>query len=177
MPAVDLPQWASMVVERAGARPGDDISDMLTASLDREVSLRLGTAAERLASELSMRETLLAGRAMLEKEQVALLAAAGRVAKAETNLGERRFAAYRWGAAPLPTPETLYRAIVLLDVVGLDDLAATMELNSRRATVHFECFELAHDNQVIGFHNAALRSRPGAAQPRSTVSDREGEGE
>lgn len=175
MSPVNLPEWATGVVERAGARPGDDISGLLTEHLGSAVSARLGTAAERLASELVMQEALLAERAKLEEEQAALLTAAGREGKAETNLGERRITAYAWTAQPVPTPEALFRAVLLLDVASHDELAATMELNSRRASVHFKCFELAHDNQVIGFHNAALRSQGGAPRPVPADSDMKGE--
>lgn|GEM_PF-3618100 len=175
MSPVNLPEWATDVVERAGARPGDDLSGLLAEHLASEVSTRLGTAAERLASELVMQETLLAERAKLEEEQAALLAAAGREGKAETNLGERRITDFTWSAQPVPTQESLFRAVLLLDVSNLDELPATMKLNSRRASVHFKCFELAHDNQVIGFHNAALRSQSGAPKPVPADSDVRGE--
>lgn len=160
---IAIPAWAGEVVKQRGLRP-DTAGDRLRAMGLRDMPAQLRAAATACVRELERRAALRADRRALEGVQRSLNARMGKGSVSETETEPDADMLVPWPSDALPTREEVLVAVVLLEVQDLDDLRAAMRLNSWRASVHYENYELAHDNQVIGFHNAALRSRAEAAR-------------
>ncbi len=127
---------------------------------------RVAAAAESLLGELRRERELVLRRQDLEAEQRDLLARLGRPGPAETETPLQTWT-IDWPDAEVPELPALEQAAVLATVYGLDESPAAMALGSWRAAVHYRCYELAYDNQVIDFHNASLRTRTDAGPNRT----------
>lgn len=155
---VSVPAW---VVAELRAQGIDELqaSTALARALSRPLEGLLRTAAEGCIRELDLRAALRAARRTLEDTQKALKVQIGLPPEAETTTEAEPETMIPWLAGDPPSQDEVRLAAVLLKVEALGEIRAAMELNSWRASVHYENYELAHDNQVIGFHNAALRAR------------------
>lgn len=159
---VHLPGWVAGILA-AWEIGADEAGGALAGVMERLLSPLLRTAADAFAKELERSATLRSQRRDLEREQRDLQVRVGLPAESETCTEPDQFLTVAWPERAVPAREDLLVAAVLLLVQHLDDLHAAMELGSRSSSVHYDNYELAHDNQVIGFHNAALRSRAEAA--------------
>lgn len=153
-----LPGWAAQILEEDGMG-FEGAAATLREALERPLSALLRQAADACAGELERRAALRAERRILEQVQCTLNASMGRAAESETVTDPEPDVSIPWPFDELPSRQELLLAAALVRVRTLEDLRAAMELNSLRASVHYDNYELAHDNQVIGFHNAALRAR------------------
>jgi hypothetical protein len=166
MPSIDLPGWVEERVPPAAAALGLMPLDLIRRTLHTQVSARVATAVEALLGELRHERNLVLRRRDLEAEQRDLLARLGKPGPAETETSLPTWT-IEWSDAVVPEPPDLERAAVLATVYGQDEIPAAMALGSWRAVVHYRCYELAYDNQVVDFHNAGLRTRAGAGPDRS----------
>ncbi len=166
MPAVDLPGWAQERVPPTAAALGLSPQDLMRRALHLQVSDRVATAADSLLDELRHERELIMRRRDLEAEQRELLAKVGSPGPAETETSLPTWS-IEWPEADVPPPPELERAAVLATVYDQDEIPAAMALGSWRAVVHYQCYELAYDNQVIDFHNASLRTRASAGPTTS----------
>lgn len=159
---IALPAWAGEVLQQQ-ALLADAAGERLHAVGQRDLSAQLHAAATACVRELEHRAALRAERRALEEVQRALNGRMGKGAVSETETAPDLDVKIPWTTDPLPPRDEVLLAVVLLEAQELDDLRSAMRLNAWRASVHYENYELAHDNQVIGFHNAALRSRAESA--------------
>lgn len=161
MTLVGLPAWAGERVLPIAEACGLSPADLLYQALREAPPERVQAAATDLMRELSQHWDLLLTRRKLEAEQRELLARLGKPGPAETDTALPSEWQLEWPDDVPPSISDLTRVAILATVFGQDEIPAAMALNSWRAAVHYACYELAYDNQVIGFHNASMRARAG----------------
>ncbi len=158
MPMILLPGWVEERLLPSASAQGMTPLDLMRRALQMQVPSRVSAAAADLLEELGQERALVLRRRALEAEQRDLLARLGSPGPAETETPLPTWT-IAWADAEVPDLRELERAAVLATVLGQDEIPAAMALGSWRAVVHYRCYELAYDNQVIDFHNAGLRTR------------------
>jgi hypothetical protein len=160
---VTLPGFVKDRFLQAAAARGMPPEALLAAAAEAAWPPTVSAAAQSLLAEAHLQEDLAVERLRLEAEEAVLLRRAGR--RAAPGKGMSMEEPMRLVVAVEEDRGDWPQLAVLAVVTGLSERAAILELAGWRAAIHYRNYELAYDNQVIGFHNAALRAAPARRSP------------